>query len=69
MPGRRLTRDERIQIEAWWRAGWAVPVIAGQLGWDRSTVWREVKPNNSTKQLADRIVAVMSTCRPTYADP
>jgi transposase, IS30 family len=49
MPGRRLTEDERVRIEAWWRAGWAIPAIAAELGRDRSTVWREVKRNNSAK--------------------
>jgi transposase, IS30 family len=49
MPGRRLTKDERIQLGAWWRAGWTIPAIAAELGRDRSTVWREVKRNNSAK--------------------
>jgi len=49
MPGRRLTRDERIRIGAWWTAGWSIPRIAVQLGRDRSTVWREVRRNNSAR--------------------
>jgi len=49
MPGQRLTRDERIRIGAWWSAGWSLPRIAVTLGRDRSTVWREVKRNNSAK--------------------
>jgi len=44
-----LTRDERIQIGAWWRAGWKIPQIAVQLGRDRTTVWRELKRNNGAK--------------------
>jgi IS30 family transposase len=44
-----LTRDERIQIAAWWRAGWNIPRIAAELGRDRSTLWRELKRNNSAK--------------------
>jgi IS30 family transposase len=49
MSGRRLVRDERIQIAAWWRVGWSIPQIAAVLGRDRSTVWRELKRNNSAK--------------------
>ena len=49
MPGQRLTRDERIRIGAWWTAGWSIPRIAAELGRDRSTVWREVKRNNSAR--------------------
>jgi IS30 family transposase len=49
MPGQRLTRDERIQIAAWWRAGWKIPQIAAELGRDRSTVWRELRRNNSAR--------------------
>ncbi|MCW2566758.1 MAG: hypothetical protein JWN54_855, partial [Mycobacterium sp.] len=47
MPGTRLSRDERVRIEAWWRAGWTLPAIAAGLGRARSTVWREVGRNNS----------------------
>ena len=47
MPGTRLSRDERVRIEAWWRAGWTLPAIAEGLGRARSTVWREVGRNNS----------------------
>ncbi len=49
MPGKRLTRDERIQIGAWWRAGWKIPRIAAALDRDRTTVWRELNRNNSAK--------------------
>jgi IS30 family transposase len=49
MSGRRLTNEERVQLGAWWRAGWTIPAIAAELGRDRSTVWREVQRNNSAK--------------------
>ena len=47
MPGRRLNGDERLQIEALWRAGHAMPEIATLIGRHRSTVWRELDRNHS----------------------
>src|SRR5437868_696106 len=47
MAGRRLTHDERLQIEALWRVGQSIPRIAEVIGRDRSTVWRELKRNHS----------------------
>ncbi|MEU8799193.1 IS30 family transposase [Spirillospora sp. NPDC048819] len=47
MPGRRLTLAERAQIEVLFGAGRSFPQIAEAIGRDRSTVWREVKRNNS----------------------
>jgi IS30 family transposase len=47
MPGRRLDVDERLQIEALWRAGHPMPEIAALLGRHRSTVWRELERNHS----------------------
>jgi transposase, IS30 family len=49
MPGRRLVELERVRIGAWWRAGWSIPQIAAEVGRDRSTVWREVRRNNSAR--------------------
>jgi IS30 family transposase len=47
MPGRRLTHDERLQIETLWRVGRSIPQIAEQIGRHHSTVWRELDRNNS----------------------
>jgi IS30 family transposase len=47
VPGRRLTFSERLQIEALWRAGHDYPAIAGLLGRHPTTVWRELRNNNS----------------------
>jgi transposase, IS30 family len=47
MAGRRLTHDERLQIEALWRVGQSIPRIAEVIGRDRSTVWRELHRNHS----------------------
>ncbi|MEU5996191.1 IS30 family transposase [Spirillospora sp. NPDC047418] len=47
MPGKRLTSAERAQIEVLFGVGWSFPQIAEVIGRDRSTVWREVKRNNS----------------------
>ncbi|WP_425433556.1 IS30 family transposase [Kineococcus xinjiangensis] len=49
MPGARLGESERVRIEAWWVAGWSIPQMATALGRDRSTVWREIKRNNSAR--------------------
>lgn len=50
MPGRRLTRDERAQIEVLWGQGRSVPQIAVAVGRHRSTVWREVERNHSYRR-------------------
>lgn len=47
MPGKRLTCTERAQIEVLLGEGLSFPQIAEVIGRDRSTVWREVKRNNS----------------------
>ena len=47
MPGPRLTSDERIRIETLWGEGLTIPAIAGKVGRDRTTIWREIKRNNS----------------------
>ena len=47
MSGKRLTVEERLQIEALWRAGHEMPEIAVLIGRHRSTVWREVARNHS----------------------
>lgn len=49
MPGRRLTLAERAQIEVFGQGG-SFPQIAVAIGRDRSTVWREVKRNNSYRR-------------------
>jgi IS30 family transposase len=50
VPGRRLTRDERAQIEVLWGEGRSVPQIAVAIGRHRSTVWREVGRNHSGRR-------------------
>jgi IS30 family transposase len=47
MPGKRLTHDERLQIETLWRVGRSIPEIAEQISRHASTVWREIDRNNS----------------------
>jgi IS30 family transposase len=47
MPGARLTSDERAKIEVLFGEGYTFPQIAEVIGRDRTTVWREVKRNNS----------------------
>src|SRR5262245_55944451 len=47
MPGRRLTSEERAQIEVLFGQGLSFPQIAEAIKRDRSTVWREVSRNNS----------------------
>jgi transposase, IS30 family len=49
MAGQRLTMDERVRIESWWTAGWAIPQIAAGLGRHRSTIWREVGRHHSCR--------------------
>jgi IS30 family transposase len=45
MPGKRLTTQERAQIEVLYGQGLSLPQIAVVLGRDRSTLWREVRRN------------------------
>jgi IS30 family transposase len=47
MAGRRLSAEERVRIEVLWSWGESIPAIAAHLGRDRSTVWRELRRNNS----------------------
>jgi transposase, IS30 family len=47
MAGKRLTYEERLQIQALWGVGESIPRIAEVIGRDRSTVWREVNRNHS----------------------
>ena len=47
MPGPRLTENERIKIEVLFGQGLTAPAIAVEIERDRSTVWRELKRNNS----------------------
>ena len=47
MPGSRLTIVERAQIEALFGQGLTAPMIAVQLGRDRTTIWRELERNNA----------------------
>jgi len=49
MPGKRLTIEERAQIEVLFGAGLTFPQIAERIGRHRSTVWREVDRNNAYK--------------------
>lgn len=49
MPGPRLSRDERVAIEVGWAQGLSAPAIARLIGRDRSTVWRELNRNNSSR--------------------
>jgi transposase, IS30 family len=51
MPGARLTSEERAKIEVLFGEGYTFPQIAEAVGRDRSTVWREVKRNNSHRGL------------------
>ena len=45
MPGKRLSVQERAQIEVLFGQGWRFEQIAAAIGRDRSTVWREVRRN------------------------
>ena len=47
MPGARLTSEERAKIEVLFGEGYTFPQIAVAIGRDRTTVWREVRRNNS----------------------
>src|SRR5687767_557843 len=47
MPGKRLTVQERAQIEVLFGQGLTFPQIAAAIRRDRTTVWREVDRNNS----------------------
>jgi IS30 family transposase len=47
MPGKRLTSEERAQIEVLFGQGLLIPRIAAAIGRDPSTVWRELRRNNS----------------------
>ncbi|MDI1466428.1 IS30 family transposase [Catellatospora sp. KI3] len=47
MPGRRLTSQERAQIEVLFGQGLRFSQIAAAIGRDRTTVWREVTRNNA----------------------
>jgi transposase, IS30 family len=47
MPGKRLTSEERAQIEVLFGQGLSFPQIAAAIGRDRVTVWRELCRNNS----------------------
>jgi transposase, IS30 family len=49
MAGRRLTYEERLQIQALWQAGQSMPQVAEVIGRDRTTVWRELRRNNSSR--------------------
>ena len=47
MPGKRLSSEERAQIEVLFGQGLMFPEIAKAIGRHHSTVWREVTRNNS----------------------
>lgn len=47
MPGKRLTSQERAQIEVLFGQGLRFSQIASAIGRDRTTVWREVARNNA----------------------
>src|SRR5215475_4492905 len=47
MPGKRLTSEERAQIEVLFGQGLTFAQIAAAIERDASTVWREVTRNNS----------------------
>jgi IS30 family transposase len=47
VPGKRLTSEERVRIEVLWGEGCSIPEIAGKLGRNRSTIWRELRQYNS----------------------
>jgi IS30 family transposase len=47
MPGKRLTSEERAQIEVLFGQGLSFPQIGAVIGRDASTVYREVRRNNS----------------------
>ena len=47
MPGKRLTSQERAQIEVLFGQGLRFAQIAAAIGRDRTTVWREVTRNNA----------------------
>ena len=47
MPGRRVCRDERVQIQTLWGEGYSYQEIGRRISRDQSTVWREVHRNNS----------------------
>jgi IS30 family transposase len=49
MPGKRLSSEERAQIEVLFGQGLSFPQIAAVIGRDRTTVWREVSRNHSHK--------------------
>ncbi|GAA1663446.1 IS30 family transposase [Catellatospora bangladeshensis] len=49
MPGKRLTSQERAQIEVLFGQGLRFSQIAAAIGRDRTTVWREVTRNNAHK--------------------
>jgi IS30 family transposase len=44
-----LTVEDRVRLEVLWKQGLSVPQIAVELGRHRSTIWREVKRNNSSR--------------------
>ncbi len=49
MAGLRLTVQERVRIEVLWKQGLSVPQIGLEVGRHRSTVWRELERNNSSR--------------------
>jgi IS30 family transposase len=47
MSGRRLSLEERVRIETLWGEGRSLPEIATRIGRHHTTVWRELRRNNS----------------------
>ena len=66
MPGKRLTSEERAQIEVLFGQGRSFPQIAEAIGRDRVTVWREVCRNNSHRGAGVRDGAVHPMRRGGY---
>jgi IS30 family transposase len=44
-----LVLEERVRIEVLWSQGLTIPKIAELVGRDRTTVWREIKRNTTTR--------------------
>nr|WP_318784769.1 IS30 family transposase [Nocardiopsis terrae] len=47
VPGKRLCRDERVQIQTLWEEGYTYEYIGQRIHRPRCTVWREIHRNNS----------------------
>lgn len=60
---RRMTLDVRCQIKAYLQAGFSVAKISKELGYHKSSIYRELARNSSKKNYSPAIAEKLSLSR------